>query len=240
MNRKILGMAAFGLIASIGTANATLIDNFDNPAVPPGPAQTTCVGNTFNVLCPGVSTSSSSFTGAGIIGGTRDVTTTLSSAPTGGFSNTFVSSDGNFTHQQTSGSAANTAITWNAGGAGLGGGAGVALSGDAFHIVVIEADLGIEWKLEITDAASNDNFIKFSTAAQINSPTDLFKSFSLFPDIDFSHVLGIRFTANDDNKRDVDTTIGLIETNVPEPGSLAILGSALLGFGLARRRRRNS
>ncbi|MEQ1889120.1 MAG: PEP-CTERM sorting domain-containing protein [Alphaproteobacteria bacterium] len=179
---------------------------------------------------------------ASILGGYRDISTTLIHSPNSFSGTTALGavSPGIFSHSQDNGVASHSYITWN----GLeGGGLNADLtdggSSYRFHLLVLTADDGVDWSLEVADGDSSFLY-GFENNADINAPTSLYLPFALFAGIDFTDILSIRFGANVLNTDNFDTSVGLLETvgDVPEPASMALIGAGLFGLGGITRRRK--
>lgn len=181
---------------------------------------------------------------ASIIGGYRDIDTTLVVSPSSSRHTRAVVDTGlgTFSHSQDVNVGSHTYITWNGlAGAGLGSAdltdGGVS---NLFHLVINVADASARWSLQLFDGDSNHTYV-FDNPAEITSPTHRYIPFSIFTanGIDMTDIDKIVFGANIDDHLNFDTELDFFETtSIPEPASVALIGAGLMGLGAVTRRRK--
>ena len=178
-----------------------------------------------------------------IIGGYRDLKTSLHFAPSVDRKTTAAidTDTGTFVHSQDARVESNSYITWNGlAGAGLGS-ADLTDGGihDLFHLVILYADLGARWSLQVFDSGGSFTHI-FDNTEEITSREDIYIPFSLFTGIDMTDVQKIVFGANILNTPNLDTELDFLgTTSIPEPASMAVMGAGLMGLGAMISRRRD-
>ncbi|MEQ9639457.1 MAG: PEP-CTERM sorting domain-containing protein [Alphaproteobacteria bacterium] len=261
------GVAAFALTLVAGAAHAVpdlSIDEFTGPGNGPVVMEISIEDGT-----PVASVSafdnrgSDSDANAGvsdspaIIGGYRDVTTTLTAIGSGLGDTTarvVVGANGVFTHNQDSGVVSSTTIVWDglAGdGQGNNGTAGDGLGGldlsayDLVEIGVERADAGITWQFSLFDGAETSSDTVDTTDGIVPPGIPVFIDFAALCaglTNGCTSIDAISFVANfGDGASDFDTTVDYIRlVDTPEPATLSILGAGLIGLGAVARRRRKS
>lgn len=215
----------FVVALMVAPASATLIDDFSTD-------QDTIV------LTTGTDTNTAS--GAGILGGYRDITLSILVAPDNGALPQATAGVAGGTLNISNGFdlTSETVVAWD--GEGVGGAAlGLGAAGDlstsfAILVNVVFADLGADIEFELTDAANN-----VATASQSIGPGSGIYSFGfgsfVGDSIDTSALKAIKMTIT--GPAAFDLQVDIVETAVPEPSTMLLSGLALLALGgLARRR----
>jgi hypothetical protein len=242
MNKLAVTFAGGAFLVASGAVNAAVIDDFN--------VSTAQVTHTVNNGTP-IDTTTGSTGGplANIIGGTRGYSFTTrwgggAGSNTGAFKiNDF--GDNTLTVDNATNVDSDLTITWDANGAGLGGADLLDGTGNAnayamvLDVPSIDAN-GVTILFTITDTNANvaTGTDTFTVPGQLFIP---YADFSNAINVDFASVSSIVMTLS--GGASWDGAFRLIESSptpsdVPVPGTLALIGLGLLGFGARRRMQR--
>ncbi|MFN7121835.1 MAG: PEP-CTERM sorting domain-containing protein [Hydrogenophaga sp.] len=187
--------------------------------------------------------------GGDILGGFRDVYVSkqgnLAADPNAGVSaNVFVGGDGGtLSYNEQSGQNGFGTVRWDGvstGGAintsGLGS-LDLTASGSAFKVDLIRADAGLPLTFFVWSDLLNNNVYSLSSFMLTASGAGSYIfNFSDFIGANFADVGALELQINGGQLGDLDAQVDMVSV-VPEPGTLALAGIALLGLGAIRRRK---
>ena len=194
--------------------------------------------------------------GAGIIGGCRDLYITKTGDAADDAAGLGVSafvSGGRLGYSQDTGQSGIGIVRWD--GANVGpaidtnglGGLNLTAGGVVgIRVQVLSADLGFPFTFQAWLDGNNDNTFSLFSDTEVAAAGPgvydfLFSNFVGGPadDLDFSRVGALQLVLNNGVINDLDIQIDIIQ-NIPEPGTLALVGATLLGLGAARRRAKSA
>lgn len=238
---KLSQIAAAAVLAlSFGGAQASLV--IDSFTVPQGIEISDKLTDGNTVSAPQVG-------GGDILGGFRDVYVSkqgnLAADPNAGVSaNVFVGGDGGtLSYNEQSGQNGFGTVRWDGvstGGAintsGLGS-LDLTASGSAFKVDLIRADAGLPLTFFVWSDLLNNNVYSLSSFMLTASGAGSYIfNFSDFIGANFADVGALELQINGGQLGDLDAQVDMVSV-VPEPGTLALAGIALLGLGAIRRRK---
>ncbi|AOF85342.1 PEP-CTERM -sorting domain protein [Hydrogenophaga sp. RAC07] len=237
---KLSKIAAAAVLAlSFGGAHALVIDSF---TVPQGMEIS-------DKLTDGNTVSAAQVGGGDILGSFRDVYVSkqgnVAADPNAGVSaNVFLGGDGGtLSYNEQSGQNGFGTVRWDGistGGAididGLGG-LDLTAFGTSFKVDLIRADAGLPLTFFVWSDVMNDNVYSMSSLmlTATGAGSYIF-NFSDFIGANFADVGALELQINGGQMGDLDAQVDMVSV-VPEPGTLALAGIALLGLGAIRRRK---
>ena len=237
--RLTFASLALTFTASLASAGQIVIDNFTQP----GPTNT-------NVVQIGTGTASllqGPFP-TDIIGGYRAIVLTVNSGSA--IDSVQVNpTNGDFAMSIGAGDDGFSTLTYNANGAGLGTlgnfmtflGGGANTSNTFFQAAVKFSDQNLVFTASFTDTGSNTATFTSLLGPGINFVNQAFSGFTNSGSVNFDSISSIQIRLDGPSAQDVK--IGLLEitntpeTSTPEPASMALLGSALVGLGVFGRKK---
>lgn len=232
--------AAAALALSFGGAQAAyVIDSFSTPAVPLESNQ--IKDDTTN----GIAVYAAPVLDAGILGGSRDIYISkqgdlADDVGSGITSNVF---NGTWRYSEQTGQNGFGVARWD--GASIGteidtdglGGVDLTAFGSSLKVDLIRSDAGLPLTFFVWSDMLNNNVYSVSSFMLTASGAGSYIfNFSDFIGANFADVGALELQVNGGQMGDLDAQIDMVSV-VPEPGTLALAGIALLGLGAIRRRK---
>lgn len=216
-----LAVGGFAAMAVQPASAAVLIDSFDTPQGP-------------FVVNSGTPNGGNEVAGGGIIGGAREVWINHAGGPgnsdlniTGGIF--FISND--------FGTSSTVNIIWDGvGSTGLGGEDLTAGGAMGIAVEVLLSDLGGTLDLTLTDTFAATQSSQIVLPA-VGTPTTFTFLFGAFAGVDLTSVDKIQLDISGPGALDVG--LDFLETSVPEPGTMALIGLGFVALGVRRRMRKS-